>query len=257
MIKENQAKLKALAPFKADLLEGAKTALPIVVGYVPVAISYGVLAMQAGFTLWHTMGMSLFVYAGASQFMAVSMYGMGAAALEMITATLLINFRHFILSLSLMSRLREIPTGKKAILSYWLTDETFAVGAVKADEAMADPPRKGRKGGEKGPLSAAYLVGLFLPPYIFWNVGSFLGALLSMVIPPSIGESMAIALYAMFIGLLVPALGKGWAIGAIAGLGALLATLFVHLFHFNSGWAIVLATTLASIPAMFWLKEEE
>ena len=247
-------KLRLTSKSKADVLHGVKTSLPIVVGYVPVAISYGVLAMQAGFSLWHTLSMSLFVYAGASQFMAVSMYGMGASALEMIVATLLINFRHFILSLSLMSRLRQIPTGRKAILSFWLTDETFAMSAVKGAEGKAAGSSPSKEGLV---MSAAFLAGLFLPPYLFWNVGTFLGAILSMAIPPSIGESMAIALYAMFIGLLVPALGKGWAVGAIALFGALLSTLFVQVLHFNSGWAIVLATSLASLPAMFWLKEEE
>jgi predicted branched-subunit amino acid permease len=188
--------------------------------------------------------------------MAVSMIGLGASALELVMATLVLNFRHFVLSFSLMSRLPWIPKFWKAVLSFWLTDETFAVSALKADEIENQNKEIGRS--EK-PLSLnhAYLAGLLLVPYLFWNIGTLLGALLAMVIPPAIGDSMAIALYAMFIGLLVPALGKGWAIAGIALASALVCTSLVFLFHLNSGWAVVLATCLASIPGIFLFKEEE
>lgn len=237
-----------------DFLQGVKQSLPIVLGYFSVAISYGVIALQTGISLWHTLSMSLLIYAGASQFMAVSMIGLGASAMELVLATLVLNFRYFVLSFSLMSRLTTISQRWKAILSYWLTDETFTVSALKADETEESPSEE--NGAKKG-LSHAYLAGLFITPYLFWNLGTLSGALLSTFIPPSIGDSMTIALYAMFIGLLVPALGKGWGIAAIALAGALICSALVLLLDINSGWGIVLATCLASIPGIFLFKEEE
>src|SRR5690606_19085992 len=125
---------------------------------IPLAISYGVLAVQTGISIGHTLAMSLFIYAGASQFMAVNMLSLGATAAELIMATFVINFRHFVLSFSLMSRLKQVPRPWKAFLSFGITDETFAVSMMKGEEAgqtgaldRGNPPS--RPGEELTPAS--------------------------------------------------------------------------------------------------------
>src|SRR5699024_9435735 len=113
--------------------------LPIVIGYIPIAITYGVLAKQSGMSLMELTLMSALVYAGASQFMGVNMIAVSASAAEIILATFVLNFRHFVMSLSFMNGLRDHVGIKGRVgLSLGLTDETFSVAALHMDEAKKE-----------------------------------------------------------------------------------------------------------------------
>lgn len=60
---------------RIQIRDGFIAGSPIVIGYIPIAIAYGVLAKQAGMSLFELTGMSILVYAGASQFMGAGMIG--------------------------------------------------------------------------------------------------------------------------------------------------------------------------------------
>lgn len=216
---------------KNDFVEGAWRSLPIVIGYFPVAIAFGLISTQSDLSLYHTVLMSVMVYAGASQFMAVSMFASGVGAVEMILATFILNFRHFIMGLSLMNGVHSLSNKWKWLLSSWITDETFSVASFHKEKA-----------------SPGFLGGLMLTAYSSWIVGTLLGGLLGDFIPPGIGESMSIALYAMFIGLLIPSVRKNWKIGLISILSMLLCYFFSRFL--SSGWSIVLATVLGSLAGV-------
>src|SRR5699024_6281116 len=107
---------------KAMFQRGLQAGFPIILGYIPVAITFGVLAAQGGLSLIQLTMMSALVYAGASQFMGVNMIVAGSAAVEIIVATLVLNFRHFIMSLSFMNDVKETVSMKSRIgLSLGLT----------------------------------------------------------------------------------------------------------------------------------------
>ncbi|MGP4065942.1 AzlC family ABC transporter permease [Oceanobacillus sp. M65] len=223
--------------------KGIAAGFPIMLGYLPIAITYGVLAKQAGMSLTELTLMSVMVFAGASQFMGVNMIAVGAGALEIMIATFVLNFRHFVMSLSFMNRMRGIGLRWKLPLSLGLTDETFAVSALHPDEAKE----------EKGPW---FYLALILTAYFSWIAGSFLGGVLGEVIPDQLSQSMGIALYAMFIGLLVPSVKKEWKVAIIAILAMLINGLCVEL-GMSSGWAIVLGTIIGGMSGIFLMKEEE
>jgi len=86
---------------------GAKAALPIVLGYLPVGMAFGVLARQAGLTPIEIGLMSLLVYAGASQFLAIEMILKGIAWFPTVIATFFINLRHLLMSSTLSLFLPE------------------------------------------------------------------------------------------------------------------------------------------------------
>jgi len=116
--------------------QGFQSSLPIALGYIPVAITFGVLAMQAGMSLLEVTLMSALVYAGASQFMGANMIAVQASAIEIIVATFVLNFRHFIMSFSFANTIREtVPSRGRFFLSLGLTDETFAVAAMENEKA--------------------------------------------------------------------------------------------------------------------------
>ncbi|RIU90722.1 AzlC family ABC transporter permease [Oceanobacillus picturae] len=223
--------------------KGIAAGIPIMLGYLPIAITYGVLAKQAGMSLTELTLMSVMVFAGASQFMGVNMIAVGAGALEIMIATFVLNFRHFVMSLSFMNRMRGIGLRWKLPLSLGLTDETFAVSALHPDEAKE----------EKGPW---FYLALILTAYFSWIAGSFLGGVLGEVIPEQLSQSMGIALYAMFIGLLVPSVKKEWKLGFIAIIAMLINGFCVEL-GMSSGWAIVLGTIIGGMSGIFLIKEEE
>jgi 4-azaleucine resistance transporter AzlC len=182
--------------------------------------------------------MSALVYAGASQFMALKMLASGAGAIEIVLATFVLNFRHFVLGLSLMSRLRKVAGPWKVALSSVLTDETFAVASMRKEKT--DP---------------FFVAGLMLTSYLSWILGTVLGTLMSDAIPASISSSMSVALYAMFIGLLVPAVREAWKYGLIALLSMGLNTLFS--FFVSGGWSIVLATVLGALAGIPLVRRKE
>ncbi|ABR47424.1 AzlC family protein [Alkaliphilus metalliredigens QYMF] len=224
-----------------DFKTGFKKALPIIIGYFPIAISFGVIASQSGLSLFHMTFMSLVVYAGASQFMAANMLMMGALGIELIIATFILNFRHFIMSFSLMKTLNTLPKSWKTPLSLGVTDETFAMISLLSKQ-------------EDQPISHHMTLGIMLGSYISWVIGTFFGGLLGMFIPAMISDSMSIALYAMFIALLVPAITDQWKVGIVAAASGLFCWFF-SLF-LGSGWAIVFATLIGSFIGSFLTLEE-
>ena len=76
-------------------LDGAKLAFPVCLGVIPVGISFGLLAVQAGLRPFQAVGMSMFVMAGSAQLMVVGMLGQ-APLVSMIMATFFINLRHIV-----------------------------------------------------------------------------------------------------------------------------------------------------------------
>ncbi|GGK16706.1 autotransporter [Caldalkalibacillus thermarum] len=223
---------------KGALAQGVSAGIPIMIGYLPIGVAFGVISRETGVPLLDTVLMSSLVFAGASQFMAINMIAMGASFAEIVLATFVLNFRHFVMSMSLMNRVREVPRSWKAALSLGITDETFAVASLQKEK-----PHQ------------LFLGGLMLAAYVSWVFATLLGALLSNVIPPEIGASMSIALYAMFIGLLVPAIRQYWKVGLIAALSAGLCTLFSSIL--SGGWAIVLATLLGGLAGILVIDVED
>lgn len=170
-----------------DIREGIKAALPIVLGYLPVGMAYGVLARAAGLSTLETAGMSIFVFAGASQFIAVSMLGAGAAAFPIIITTFIVNSRHVLMTSALARYFKGLPLKKVIPLSGQVTDESFAVAMADSSLVVGRPN---------------YLMALQMTAYSSWVGGSIIGALFGSIID-SASYGIPFAMTALFICLLV------------------------------------------------------
>lgn len=222
--------------------QGVVTGIPITLGYIPVAITFGVLAMQSGLSLVELTMMSALVFAGASQFMGVNMIVAQASMIEIVIATFVLNFRHFIMSLSFMNGIREHVSLKGRIgVSLGLTDEAFAVASMNREKA-------------ENANAVYFYTGIFLSGYIAWVIGSLVGGVLGEVIPQQLSDSMGIALYALFISLLVPSVKNELRFGLIALIAMLINTIAVQFM--SSGWAIVVGTVLGGLTGVVLLKEK-
>jgi 4-azaleucine resistance transporter AzlC len=107
--------------------EGLSAAWPICVGYIAIGLAFGVIARKTGLSPLDIGLMSLIVYAGSSQFIAVGMLGAGAGLLPIVLATFSVNLRHLLMSSSLSLYLTNLPSSRLSFFAYGVTDESFAL----------------------------------------------------------------------------------------------------------------------------------
>ncbi|NPV52007.1 MAG: AzlC family ABC transporter permease [Firmicutes bacterium] len=215
-------------------LSGVKIAIPIMLGYVPIGFAYGVLARQAGLSVIQATAMSLAVYAGSSQFIAVAMLTSGAGATAIVSTTFLVNLRHLLFSASMVPYFRRFSIPALAILSFGITDETYAAGI-------------GQYSREKPRFST--VLGLHLASYLSWVVASLVGASVSSLVGSASDLGLDFALPAMFIALLISQLKNKTTI-----LVAVLSG-FISLGVSMLGWNtlnVIVATVISATLGVFW-----
>ncbi len=219
---------------------GVKEALPIVLGYFPLAMAFGVLARASHLSLWQVLAMSLLIYSGSAQFIAVGMLGAGAAPASIIAAIMLVNSRLILLSASLAPHLSRFNATLLSFLAHGLTDETYAVGINRMREK---------------PVNQWYLSGLFLTAHLAWVGGSVAGGMLGTLLGDTQRWGLNFALTAMFISLLILQLKNNITIvvACLAGLLSVVVTCMI-----GSGWNIIVATVLAATVGVLvekWKKQ--
>lgn len=170
--------------------EGIKDGLPIVLGFIPVGIAFGLIAKNEGMPIYFTIMLSSIVFAGASQFMAVSSLALGIYYPQIIIATLLMNFRHFIMSISIASRLDKKSLKYRPIIAFFVTDESFAVTSVHKN------------------LEHNYILVVQIIAYLTWNIFTIVGFVAGSFLPELLQQSMGITLYVLFAVLLIPEMKK-------------------------------------------------
>jgi 4-azaleucine resistance transporter AzlC len=217
---------KSAGPFRQGLQGGVSIAL----GYFPVAITFGLLARTTGLTFMETVLMSLLVYAGAAQYISLSLLAMGTGVFEIVLTTFIVNIRHFLMSASLSEKLEEDHLFKKAVYAFGVTDETFTVISVK-----------------EGKVKTAYAFGVMVISYASWSVSTGLGFFIGEILPAFLQASMAVALYAMFVGLLVPSMKKSVKVVFLAATAAALNSVFLFTTSLSEGWAIMISTFVSAV----------
>lgn len=220
---------------KARYLAGARAGIPVLFGFVPVGIAYAIMARQAGFTGLQTCLMSLTVFAGASQMMAVGMYAQGAGLTAMILATFILNLRHLIMSVCVMEPLREAPVPLKLLAAFGVTDESFAIFTTREWER-----------------DIFYFLGLITVTYGSWNLGTLLGVVASDFLPTMLAASLGVGLYAMFIALLVPNLRFNGRLGLLVAATGLLNCLLNQ--WMPSSWALIVSALAGAFAGVFFVE---
>lgn len=205
-----------LAASRRQLL---RDSLGIMVSAGGFGLVYGLSARTAGFSPIEAGAMSLFVFAGASQFVAVGYVLGGFSWLAIVALTAFINARHFLYGAALSPYLASVPRLQRAAMAHVLTDEAFAL-------AIAHFRRIGRADVR------GYWTGAIVSTFIPWNVATFLG----VTIGGSIPDPTRFGLDVIF-----PAAMGGLAVGLVTGRRELLAAL--------AGAVIAVAVALAWDPA--------
>jgi 4-azaleucine resistance transporter AzlC len=223
----------------SEIKSGIKAGIPIGIGYVPIAITFGLLSKGNGIPNYITILLSFLLYAGASQFIGVKMIGIGASPFEIIFTTFILNLRHFLMASTISQRIEKGGSKRfMAILAFGITDESFAVATM----------------GKKGEINASFLLGLNVFAYSSWNLGTWIGLFLAAGLPKLLVNSMGIALYVMFTGLLVPNIRKSKSI-----LGVVMISIatngLLSMLSFQSSWAIIISTIVGAGAGTLLFKE--
>lgn len=214
------------------ILDGFSASWPICLGYIPIGVAFGVLAQKAGFTPVETGFMSLFVFAGSSQFIAVSMFSAGAGAVSIIATAFVVNLRHLLMSSTLSLFLNHSGRKKLFAFAYGITDESFAVNLSKFKTGDWD-------------INRALVVNF--SANIMWIVSTVAGGYGGQFIKPH-SFGMDYALIAMFICLLVYQLkGRLYVFTAlVAGISAVLLSLWLR-----GNSYVIIASVIAAGAGVF------
>ncbi|MDF1591170.1 MAG: AzlC family ABC transporter permease [Desulfobacterales bacterium] len=223
---------KTKVPIGRVLKDGALAAWPICLGYIPIGLAFGVLAQKAGLHPFAIGMMSLFVFAGSSQFIALSMLAAGAAPLAIILTAFTVNLRHFLMSSSLAMYMGQTSKKRLSLFAYGVTDESFAVNLFRFRQGGWDVKRA---------LTVNHIAN------IAWVASTLMGGYGGELIPER-ALGIDYALNSMFICLLVFQLrGKKYVITAVLSGG--IAVLLALVLPGNS--YVVLASIIAATLAVY------
>ncbi len=176
-----------------DLRRGVVAGLPIMLGYFPIAFSFGVGATKAGLSPVEAVAASLLMYSGAAQFMAIALIAAGAGFWVMVATRVGMSLRHLLYGPSLL-RSAGLDAPPKGVLlwGFGLTDEVFGAGLG----AIA-------RGQE---LSSPFIWGLAGVSYAAWVAGTAAGAFAgagALQHWPALDAGLGFMLTALFLALLL------------------------------------------------------
>lgn len=171
---------------KNDIKRAIKDTIPVLSGYLVLGMGFGVLMQSKGYGFLLALAMSIFIYAGSMQYLAIDLLSGGASLITSALTTLMVNARHLFYGISMVDRYKNAK--KKPYIIFALTDETYSLVCSVNEE------------NEEKRNRYYFLVSLF--NQIYWVVGSALGVLLGEVIPFST-EGIDFALTALFVTVFV------------------------------------------------------
>lgn len=216
------------------LADGLAAAWPICLGYLPLGFALGVLGQEAGLGPLEIGLMSVMVFAGSAQFIAVAMIAAGGSPLSIVATTFMVNIRHVLMSSALAVHLQGSGRTFISLFAYGITDESFAVNMGRF--------RQGGWGRRRALVvnQAANTA---------WVISTVVGAWVGGLIPAG-SFGIDYALIAMFLCLLVFQLLSRLHLLA-AGIAALVSVCWAQLVPGNSN---VLVASIAAASAGYVLS---
>ena len=205
---------------------------PMLLGTSPFGVIFGAFAMDMGLGIEGGQGLSLFVFAGSAQFVGASLYGQGASILVLAGTTFFINLRHTLYGASLGPRLLNTKPSERLLMSFFLTDETFAI----VSQFKKVRPR--------------FYWGAALAMYINWQIWTFFGLISGSYLKGLISINLGFVMVPAFIAIIVPQLRTiGSLICAISAIGVSLL-----LVDLPNQIGLILAALVAIIVTLIFEK---
>jgi 4-azaleucine resistance transporter AzlC len=201
---------------RSEFFAGCRGMIPLVVGAIPFGIIFGTLSTDISWGA--TLAMSVFVFAGSSQFIALGLLASGTALPLIILTTFVVNLRHLLYAVSLVPYLQRSPQIWKLLLGFWLTDEAFMVAIARYNQVDASPYKHW------------YHLGAAILMYVNWLLCTLIGLTVGQFIPDARSWGLDFAMSVTFIGMVIPYLVTQPMLVAVlvAGISALFAHSLPH-----------------------------
>lgn len=189
-----------------------RASLPVMAGYLVLGMGFGVLLHDQGYSWWWAAVMSLLIYAGSLQYLAVDLLAAGAGIITTALMSLVVNFRHLFYGITMLERYKKAGRVRPYLI-FALTDETFS---LVCQENLPDGVRK------KG-----YYFWVSLFNHCYWIVGSVLGTFVGNILGEHT-QGIDFSMTALFVIIFI----QQWETAkdhrpALIGLGVSLASLLI------------------------------
>lgn len=155
--------------------------IPVMAGYLVLGLGFGIVLQNHGYGVFYALMMSVLIYAGSMQFMAINLITAGAGMITVALTTLMVNARHLFYGISMVDKYKDTKPYKPYII-FALTDETYSL--VCSDDSL-----------DKKDF---FYISLF--DHIYWITGSVLGALVGELVPFDFA-GVDFALTALFVSI--------------------------------------------------------
>lgn len=213
--------------------------MPVFFGYIAIGIPFGLMVTTAHYPWWIAPLMSITMYAGAGQYVAIGLFAAGAPLAAIAVTELFVNIRHIVYGLSLITKFKNV--GKwKPFLAFALTDETYAL------LTGINLPEHANPGTFYGIIA--------LLDYLYWILGGVIGAVAGTLLPFSF-EGVDFALTSLFAVLLINQLkATKDIIPAAIGIAVTLAAIMLSKFGIMNSNQILIAALSGGITVLILLR---
>ena len=169
--------------------KGSLDILPLMIPVVPFGIIFGAIGIELGFGPYVTYATSIIIFSGASQIVILQLLSAGASSLVVITSSSVVSTRHLLYGAVVSQYLNKLSLQWKLLLSYLLTDQSFAV----SNEYF--------KKNINNNFKHYYLLGSGITLWLIWQITTIIGIILGSIVPDELGLTFTIPL--TFLALLV------------------------------------------------------
>lgn len=162
--------------------------IPVMTGYLVLGFGFGIILKSNGYGILLAFLMSLLIYAGSMQYVAIGLLSGGASLITTALTTLMVNARHLFYGVSMLDKFKGMGK-RKPYLIFALTDETYSLECAELSNIA-----------EENRSDYYFLVSVL--DHIYWVIGSVLGAFAGSVLNFNT-EGIDFALTALFITVFV------------------------------------------------------
>lgn len=176
-----------MSEYRVAMKKAFPYTIPVMTGYLFIGIAFGVMFAEKGYSFLWAVLMSLLVYAGSGQYLAVNFFAPGFSLIQVVVMTLMVNVRHIFYGISLLEAFHKM--GKKRwYMIFGLTDETYSLLCTTKIPKDVDEEK--------------FLFVMSMMNQSYWLIGSAIGGIAGAVLPFN-SEGIDFAMTALFVVIFV------------------------------------------------------
>ena len=200
-----------------------------------MGIGYAAIAIKAGMSPLETVAMSVFVYAGAGQFIAASLVLSSASIMAIVLTNFVVNLRYFVMSTCVLNQVEDSNLPLNILAAHTTVDESFAMFSLSQDSSIW------------------VFLGIAIIAWLSWIFGAAIGVVVLDLLPVIVTNSFNISLYALFVAILVPAVKEN---KQMAILVLITAVLNIILSQFLGNWSLIVSTLVGAAIGMYIVDDD-